>query len=116
MPPITSSRAGTRATQTSPLLKNPAKPVGSLFGLRRRFSNSETSNGRAVFIDSMGMMVPEQPVPVLEKIPDDQDVYGQHAGDAGFRMRKQRVRPRLAFGRVAANQLVNFNRDEKGRF
>src|ERR1035437_1965985 len=115
MPPITSSRAGTRATHTSPLLKNPAKPVGSLFGLRSRFSNSETSNGSAGFISSMVMVVPDDPGAVLEEIPDNRHVHRQHNGDAGFRMRKNM---RMVFGirHVPANQLKNFNRNEKSRF
>ena len=37
MPPMTSSRAGTRATQTSPLLKKPAFPLIYRVRLGRRF-------------------------------------------------------------------------------
>src|ERR1035437_485929 len=115
MPPITSSRAGTRATHTSPLLKKPAKPVGSLFGLRSRFSNSETSNGSAVFINSMVMVVPDDPGAVLEKIPDKRHVHRQHDGDAGFGMYKK-VRMIFRIRHVPADQLKNFNRNEKSRF
>src|SRR4051812_20955943 len=49
MPPITSSRAGTRVTQTSPELKNPARPVRSLLGLRSSCSNSRASKGNDAF-------------------------------------------------------------------
>src|SRR5665647_129593 len=113
MPPITSSRAGTRATHTSPLLKKPAKPVGSLFGLRRSCSNSETSNGSAVFINSMVM--PEQSVPIFKKIPDDQDVQPQQHGKTYFGMRKHRV-VQVRLRRATADEFVDFNRDEEGRF
>src|SRR5665647_1843973 len=109
MPPITSSRAGTRATHTSPLLKKPAKPVGSLFGLRSRFSNSETSNGSAVFINSMVM--PKQPAPIFKKIPDDQDVQRQQHGKTCFGMRKHRV-VHVRLRRATADEFVDFNRDE----
>src|ERR1017187_6436770 len=115
MPRITSSRAGTRATHTSPLLKNPAKPVGSLVGLRSRFSNSETSNGSAVFIKLVVRVMPDDPGAVFEQIPDNRHVHRQHNGDADFRMRKN-VRTVFGTRRVAADQFKNFNRDEKGRF
>src|ERR1041385_5069143 len=52
MPPITSSRAGTRVTQISPAVKKLAKPVGSLLGFCRSCSNSEISNGSSDFIVS----------------------------------------------------------------
>src|SRR5436190_49206 len=45
MPPITSSRAGTRVTTISPALKNPASPVGSLLGRCSSRSNSSISYG-----------------------------------------------------------------------
>src|SRR5665213_2131298 len=100
MPPITSSRAGTRATQTSPLLKKPAKPVGSLFGLRRSSSNSEISNGCASFIGCRrddatsracgharkSTVVAEQPFAVCEQIPDDQNVQPKHDEQPDFGM------------------------------
>src|SRR5687768_1350897 len=50
MPPMTSSRAGTRVTQISPAAKKLARPEASLLGLRRSCSNSETSNGSSSFI------------------------------------------------------------------
>src|ERR1035441_7482035 len=104
MPPITSSRAGTRVTQTSPLLKKPAKPVGSLLGLRSRFSNSETSYGRAVFICSVVMMVmPDDPGAVFKEIPDNRHVHRQHDGDADFGMGKK-LRMIFRIRRVPADQ------------
>src|ERR1017187_5033716 len=101
MPPSTSSRAGTRATQTSPLLKNPARPVGSPFGLRRSCSNSEISNGIASFIACRMMMpqagvvvtreksvvivvVPDDSGAILEQIPDNCHIHHQQNGDTNF--------------------------------
>src|SRR5262245_42287583 len=49
MPPMTSSRAGTRVTQISPAPKKLARPEASLLGLHSNRSNSETSNGNSSF-------------------------------------------------------------------
>src|ERR1039457_251150 len=132
MPPSTSSRAGTRATQTSPLLKKPARPVGSPFGLRRSCSNSEISNGVASFIGCHQTMpkaggavtrensvvivvVPDDPGAVLEQIPDNRHIQHQQNGDADFLVRKI-VRMILGIWSVLAHQFKNFNGDEKRRF
>ena len=50
MPPMTSSRAGTRVTQISPAVKKLARPEASLLGFCRSCSNSEISNGKSSFM------------------------------------------------------------------
>jgi len=66
------------------------------------------------------VVMPEQPVAIGEQIPDDDHIHHQHeedAQDAQFRVPEHFgtvMAGRLL--RVAAQQPVNFNGDEKGGF
>src|ERR1039457_5881738 len=122
MPPITSSRAGTRVTQISPAVKKLARPEASLLGFCRSCSNSEISNGVSAFMfkgfltnvsptlpnffpqvtpENLMVMMAEESLAVAKQIPDDENVQRQN----------DQHRP----GKMP-HQFMNLDGDEERRF